>query len=216
MRNRILVIAALAALFPALPALAAPPASTKAMPLYPGAAADPAAAEYAKELSSGEGDPDLVAEETFAFATPASAEEVFAWYRQKLAAKPMREVTRTEYESGAIPPMYELQAYGEEDFRDGTTGDRVLVVAYEGAWIERQLKAMRKPLEGSFISRASFRWMLREKDGRDRDFVVVVLDGSFLPYIGEGPGAGPATTGKKNYTQKTYVLVYFQLREPQI
>ncbi len=214
MRCKILFIAALASLVSVAPAIAAPPASTKAVPVYPGALVDPAAADYAKELCNGEGDPMVRSEETIAYATPASAEEVFAWYRQKLAAKPMREVTQAEYDGGAIPPMYYLQPYEEENFRDGTTGDRVLVVTYEGAWIERQLAAKRKPLDGSFVSRGDISWMLREKDGLDRYFVVV-LDGTFLPYIGEGPGAGPATIGKKNYSQKTYVFVNLQLREPE-
>ncbi|HOX47700.1 MAG TPA: hypothetical protein P5165_12135 [Spirochaetia bacterium] len=215
MKHRMLVLAAVAALAAASLAFAAPPAQAKAVPVYPGAAADPAAADYAKELSNGEGDPDLVSEEVIAYATAAAPEEVFAWYRQKLAAKPMRDITQAEYESGSTPPMYYLEPYEEEDFRDGTTGDRKVVVKYEGAWIREQLKAKRKPLEGAYLSSGSFSWMLREKDGRARGIVVTVLDASFLPYIGEGPGAGPATLGKKNYAQKTYVFVYSQLRKSE-
>jgi len=187
------------------------PKTVKEVPIYPGAVRDDAALAAERDEMSGAGESSPAAElsrEVVYYRSTAAAEDIFAWYRQKLDAKPQDSVALPPLKPGAaIPAGYDTTPYGDQDFRDGrdpVSGKKT----FDGAWVREQLKARRKPVAGEWLSQCSFSWGHVDKQGRGYQFVLSAQDETFFAYQGMGTGPGAeAAIGKKEYRQSVSIRV---------
>jgi hypothetical protein len=179
------------------------PETIKAVPIYPGATRyQPAPGE---DVGATPRLAQEVSKENLVYQTNASAEEVYAWYRQKLKAKRI-DAPVTLDDDGKLPVRCFASPYEDADFKDSV---RVMSDEnYEGDWIRDQLKAKRKLLEGAYVKLGSFTWTYIDEKDRPHNLSVAVVDRSFAVYRGDAPlSDGSRAVGKKNYRQVTLILI---------
>jgi len=177
------------------------PGTIKEFPVFPGAVRQ----QPAKAGQDGVSRPlaQEISRELVEYKTAASAEEVYAWYRQKLKAKGM-EAPVTLDEEGRLPIRCVIAPYEAADFQDSA---RVMSDDnYEGAWIRDQLKARRKAVDGSYVKLGSFVWSFIDDKERPHNLSVNVEDRTFFVYRGDAPSPdGKSAVGKKDYRQSTVI-----------
>jgi hypothetical protein len=197
-RTSLLVIAAFTA---CAPLFAAPPRSVAEIPLFPGASTDPAA----QARDQGKAESGLLSLEQASYLSEASAEEIFAYYRDALGAAAWKQPASPPpmNPGSSMPPAWHLNPYQGSDFSSGHDGQGRMT--YDGEWIRKILREKRKPIEGAYVSQASIVWSFVDEDGRNHVLAVEIADHSFDAYRGFDKSPGALPQGKQVYRPRAAI-----------
>ncbi|MDP2883932.1 MAG: hypothetical protein Q8P51_02785 [Ignavibacteria bacterium] len=150
------------------------PKSEKEIPIFPGAVRDTGKESALKSEQGGEISPNVRSGVLKVYMTGASAEEVFKFYLQKIAAKEgAPDIDPRGLQRGVVSQaVYEIFYYKDEDFEN--------YEGHPGTWIKQSLTKNRKPYaSGKWITGGYFNWYRKESNNDLTTFYINIDDESF-------------------------------------
>jgi hypothetical protein len=150
------------------------PKSEKEIPIFPGAVRDTDKESALKSEQGGEISPNVRSGVLKVYMTGASAEEVFKFYLQKIAAKEGAPgIDPRGLERGAVSQAsYQISYYTDEFFED--------YEGYHGAWKKQSLMKNRKPYtSGKWVAGGYINWYKKESNDDLTTFYINIDDESF-------------------------------------
>ena len=172
--------AALPLIRPAAVAAAETPRTAQAIPMFPGLTAageDPI--EFGGLMDWNDPYP-LIEGRKRSYTTTATAEEVFAFYQQRLGGKIEHDESDSHSNigpGGVTPVVMTRYPYAFEDTENPMTNRRITAAS------QRALLSGGRPpsVDGDWIRDGSFDWVVKDRTGAPTEFHVKVIDASVAP-----------------------------------